>query len=168
MGIYQSPAPDPDLNFFPFQDIRRCPKLWILLSTHPTLDIFDYLIIIIIIIIIIKIQPDTYHLPYGWKNYRCPQGWHLRISSSGTSGTLAGRLLAGTTPGPTLQLLRGCDVRPLTLVYGWDNEIRVSFRVSSSTLTMRRFFHWSWVMIWFGIFEDLAKTYDLFVPLSFC
>lgn len=35
--------------------------------------------------------------------------------------------------GINLQVLRACDVSPLTPVYGWDNEIHVSFIVSSSS-----------------------------------
>lgn len=50
-------------------------------------------------------------------------GWNLRIA---TTNTLEGRFAAGSLVGLDAEALRGCDVKPVTPVYAWDNEIQVA------------------------------------------
>ena len=71
-------------------------------------------------------------------------GWHLRIS---TTNTLEGRFAAGSLVGLDVEALRGCDVKPVTPVYAWDNEIQVAQRESwkwNVALTMKNRWPTGW------------------------
>lgn len=70
---------------------------------------------------------SIYPKPTYFNGWTVTSGWNLRIS---TTNTLEGRFAAGSLVGLDVEALRACDVKPVTPVYAWDNEIQVAQRES--------------------------------------